>query len=340
MVALFGHHLSRAELARRLPDIAELAGIRHLSETDGTGRGQRVLQVETGGGLRIDLLPDRCCDIGRAWAGGVPFGWIGAMGVPDPASIKDNTSLSGLLTTCGFDHIRQPEDDEGRHYPMHGGMLHMPARLLSAEPVWMGDECVFRIVAEATQMAFDRGVLRLRRHLYLPLGGRSLLLFDRVTVMAGSLPIMAMYHFNFGFPLVSDTSVLTLGRADITAETLGSQGARTRSSGTGEVVARLAGSPDGPAIGITYSSAELPIFQTFRVAVPGIELLSLEPATHERLPRAALRRSGTLTSAQTGETRAFALDLAFMPSSSAPPEAAAGLAAACRLRQVDAAARG
>lgn len=311
MMEIFGTRLSRDSLARLVPDITCVAGIRHFREENGPGAGGRVIRIESGGGLRLDLLPDRCCDIGEAWHNGTPFGWIGPIGTGEPARMGGNSPLSGLMTTCGFDHIRQPEEDEGRRYRKHGSMMHQGAVIRSAEPVWDGDTCLFRVVAEVTEFDFDRGGVRLVRTIEVPLGGRRLMLRDEVTVIAAPLPVMAMYHVNLGYPLAGADSRLTLAGADVTDPCLGTDGVRTRPAGDGKVEACLSQGRDGPRFGLTFDADELPIFQTLRNAGEGINLVCLEPASHERLPRAELRRIGDLAPLPVGTKRTFNLMMSF-----------------------------
>jgi hypothetical protein len=45
--------------------------------------------------------------------------------------------------------------------------------------------------------------------------------------------------------------------------------------------------------------------------VDGINLFCIEPATHDRVPRAELRKRGALSVAEPGSVRAFHLDLGF-----------------------------
>lgn len=280
-----------------------MSGIRQFREENGPGSGQRVIHMESGGGLVVELLPDRTCDIGRVWCDGVPFGWIGPIGTGAVPALGANTPLSGLMTTCGFDHIRQPVTDEGRAYPQHGSMMHQPATVVAAGPVDGG----LRVVAEATQFNLDRGAVRLRRTIDVPLGGRGFALVDEVTVIAGALPLMAMYHVNLGLPFAD--GVLTLNGADVTAACFGADGVRTRPVGQGTAVATLAAGASRFTLG--FDADALPVFQTFRVATPGIDLACIEPASHDRLSRESLRAAGALEPAVAGTTRRFALDFGF-----------------------------
>lgn len=67
MVMLFGQSFTKQELGRVFPDLLHVAGFKKLTMDDGAGRGTRLQQIDSGGGLRVDLLPDRCCDIGQVW---------------------------------------------------------------------------------------------------------------------------------------------------------------------------------------------------------------------------------------------------------------------------------
>src|SRR5436309_13994394 len=61
---------NRRELLRRVGNIAQLAEIRPYQLTDGSSRGVAAVDVDTGGGFRFTVLPDRGLDISRAsWRG-------------------------------------------------------------------------------------------------------------------------------------------------------------------------------------------------------------------------------------------------------------------------------
>ena len=76
---------------------------------------------------------------------------------------------------------------------------------------------------------------------------------------------------------------------------------------------RLAGGkgPQAPAFTVKYDGDELPYLQTLRNTADGINLFCIEPATHDRVPRAELRKRGALSVAEPGSVRAFHLDLGF-----------------------------
>ncbi|MGR3803721.1 DUF4432 family protein [Marinibacterium profundimaris] len=313
MTRLFGRDWTRAELERLIPDPDRLFGIEHLEVTDGPARGSRILRIEAGAGLRVDVLPDRLCDLGAVWCGDVPFHWTGPMSAIDRTRAVGNTALYGLMQTCGFDHIRAPETVDGQAYPQHGNMLSMPATVMSARAIWDGDTCLYRIEAECAQFDLGRGALKLRRCIDIPLGGREIRVSDRVSVASGSVPVMAMYHVNLGFPFAVDGTRLSLSGQDITGTALDADGITTRPSGPGQCQARLV-STLGPSLELGYDGGGLPIFQVLRNHAAGVGLICLEPATHERQSRASLQAQGALPPSEVGETLRFGVRITFDPT--------------------------
>lgn len=312
MVMLFGQSFTKQELGRVFPDLMHVAGFKKLTVDDGSGRGTRLIQIDSGGGLRVDLLPDRCCDIGQVWCDNIPFGWISPMGTPAPYAIRENNALSGLMATCGFDHVRQPEIDEERSFPLHGNMMHMPSKIIATDTVWNGDECLFRVKAEVTQFDLNHGAIRLQRHIYVPLGGRSLVVSDRVTVLSGDLPLMAMYHINLGFPVVTPMSTVSLNGEDISGDCLAENKIKTRPSGAAVSKVELAAAADGGArFRLKYDGRKLPFLQTLRNAHEGINVFCIEPATHDRLTRKELRATGALAPTPRSGSHMFHLEMVF-----------------------------
>ena len=310
MITLFGESRARAEWDALWGDLSAVTSIREFREVNGAHDGQRVLRVETGGGLSVELLPDRLCDIGQVWLAGRPLGWTGPLGANDLARARGNQTLYGLMTTCGFDHIRKPETAMGHAYPQHGSMMLQPARIRRA--ALCDADRVIRIEAEAVLFNLETGGMRLSRVIELPVGGTSIALHDRVEVLAHAQPVMAMYHCNFGPPLAGPDARLEQGGEDITAESLGVADVTTRpvaqSDGRAQVVLNA---PDGPRVTFSYDATALPVLQTLRNPTPGINLTCIEPASHARLSRADLEARGLLEPLPAGDSRAFDLTLTF-----------------------------
>jgi hypothetical protein len=147
MPTIYGQKLSRREFERRVGATRQIAGVSLVTLDDGAERGVRAVEFRTGAGLDFSVLVDRSMDIGRFDYRGVPFAWQSDTGFRNPAYMDPMgdggngfmRGFSGLLCTCGFDHVRQPDKGAADHfdlplrseiaYPMHGRGAFQPARL-------------------------------------------------------------------------------------------------------------------------------------------------------------------------------------------------------------------
>ena len=131
---MFGLPTTRAALRPLAGDLRQLASIRRITLDDGPERGVRALAFSSGGGLDFWTLSDRSLDIGPLWFRGTPVAWQGPAGFVGPALLDAQCDggrgiercFSGLLVTCGLDHIRKPPG-----MTLHGGLPLTPARVTS-----------------------------------------------------------------------------------------------------------------------------------------------------------------------------------------------------------------
>lgn len=75
MPTLHGQSLTRTELMSRVGDLGQIGGLRRSRLLEGVSDGVEVIELETGAGLRFDMLPSRGLDIGQASWGGRPLAW-------------------------------------------------------------------------------------------------------------------------------------------------------------------------------------------------------------------------------------------------------------------------
>jgi len=223
MPVLFGEKLTRREFERRVGAARQVAGVEAVAFDDGPERGVRVLEFRTGGGLDFSVLVDRSMDIGRFDWRGTPFAWQSGTGFRNPAYLdlegEGGTGFmrgfSGLLCTCGVDHIRQPDRGPADHfdlplrkeiaYPMHGRAAFQPARLTGYGETWDGDECTLwceGVVVQAHSMGEH---LTLTRRIEAEIGGREMRIVDTVANRGfARTPHMMLYHINMGWPLLDE----------------------------------------------------------------------------------------------------------------------------------------
>lgn len=221
MTTLYGETHSRASLAERSGSLAQFGGVRLATLEDGPGRGVRVLDFNTGSGLRFTVNVDRAMDIGEFSHNGRAIGWHSATGTRHPAfndqqednGLGWNRSFSGFLATCGLDHILGPEDVSGNTYGqkrqsrirqgLHGRIANTPARLSGYGEIWNGNTCCLWAEGVVTQATLFGEVLTLHRRIEANLGDNVVRLFDKVTNGGfARTPHMLLYHVNLGYPLI------------------------------------------------------------------------------------------------------------------------------------------
>ena len=76
MATLFGKRYTRTELLQYVGDISQVGRVHLKVQDNGTERGVRVADFDTGSGFRFTILLDRGMDIGAADWGGRPLAWL------------------------------------------------------------------------------------------------------------------------------------------------------------------------------------------------------------------------------------------------------------------------
>ena len=215
MVTLFNRDWSKAELLRRVGHMDQLAGIRLLEVGDGKARGCRMLDVWTGTGLRFQVNADRALDISSCDFKGIPISWRSPTGDVHPAYYEPQgvgwlrSFPGGLLTTCGLDQFGLPSQDGGVEFGLHGRISNTPSVQVNYRTYWDGDDYKLEINAETRQASLFGENLVLRRRISTTLGSNCIRIEDIITNEGfDPAPHMLLYHFNLGFPLVSENTRL------------------------------------------------------------------------------------------------------------------------------------
>ena len=170
--------------------------------------------------------------------------------------------------------------------------------------------------------------LRLQRRIELPVGGQSVRLRDTVrNVGHTDSTHMMLYHFNLGFPLVAEGTMLDLGndtcvwsdrdhylRAVFGPPQVGVQNSLAVFQHQGDVAAISLASPVlGRRLRMTYPTATLPYCQVFRMAGQGAYGACIEPCTTGARTRQDARAQGEMIILGPGDQRAYDISLDFLP---------------------------
>ncbi|MDV6330388.1 aldose 1-epimerase family protein [Asticcacaulis sp. 201] len=225
MAELFKRTYTRRDLAAHTGQLSQFAGVRLMTLGDGVERGVRLLEFRTGSGLRFTVLIDRAMDIADCEHNGRAVGWHSPSGFRHPGLHEYEgegglgwfRSFSGLMVTCGLDHILFMDEDDADHYvygprksvksSLHGRVGTIPARLTGYGERWEGDVCTLwaeGVVQQSTVFGED---LHLIRRIEATVGSDEIRLHDRV-VNHGfyRTPHMYCYHINVGHPVLAEGS--------------------------------------------------------------------------------------------------------------------------------------
>lgn len=203
-----------------LPSLDAFAGAREYDLLDGAGNKVRAVHMYTGSGLDFWVYPGRGMDIGEAFYHGAPISFVTKNGVKNPACLQEEeferNFFAGLVTTCGLDNAGGACEVQDRRYPTHGRLNLTPAESYSVNKFWK-EECYFIECCGQIRLSalFGENVV-LRRKIRIQAGKSKIYLEDEIVnegyVKAG---YMLLYHCNFGFPIVSDDSLVVTNHEKI-----------------------------------------------------------------------------------------------------------------------------
>ncbi len=373
MVKLYGRSLSRNEVAERSGALSQFAGVRLMTLGDGVERGMRLLEFRTGSGLRFTVLVDRALDIAELDHKGRAIGWHSPAGFRHPAlheyegeaGLAFTRSFSGLLVTCGLDHILGPGEVPADNYgypgratmkhSLHGRVGFIPARLTGYGETWDGDRCVLwaeGLVQQSTVFGED---LHLHRRIEADVGGDEVRVLDRV-VNHGfrRTPHMFFYHVNVGFPLLDEGARYLAPIADVVWAAHAGDRYRAQEVGYRLVPPprhnfveqvwqhELSAGADGAApvavlndrLGLGFELVtrkdQLPCLYQWQNYQAGEYALGIEPSTHHVLGDLAARERGEMIWLEHGEERRYDAVFRVLDGTAAMAEAEARIRAIAR----------
>ena len=212
---LYGKELTKRELLQYVGDVSQIADAREGVMTAGKSDGVRTIDVKTGSGLEFTVLPTRGMDISWASYQGKALSFVSKAGVGHPAYFEKDgfgflrNFFCGLLTTCGLTYFGAPCVDNGEELGLHGRISNIPAKDVCVEKFWDGDDYIIRIRGQVVESSMFHENLVLNRTIETKMGSRSVKITDHIENMGfDEQPFMLLYHCNFGYPIVSENTVL------------------------------------------------------------------------------------------------------------------------------------
>ncbi len=344
MTLLHGSRLNRANLMRHVGRLEQVFGVRLVTLGDGIGRGVRVLEFDSGSGLRFDVVVDRCFDVGPCTFKGSSLSWLSSTEVVGPWYSEPlglgwfRTWGGGMVVTCGLDHTLLGGVDSAEQfhqdvvpdieYGLMGRIGTLPARLVGYGEEWQDDECVLWAEGVVRQAAVFAEAIELHRRIEVTVGGSALRISDRV-VNVGFDPTthMLLYHVNVGYPVLDQGARLLIPAAPgVPTGDYGPQDYRVMSAPQPHCKEQcyehtVSAEPDGTApvalvndtlgLGVyqLYDRRAMPFHTVWRMMGEGTYAVALEPTTNRDAGRFDAKERGELQWLQPGEERSYRLEV-------------------------------
>ncbi len=324
MAKLNNREYTRQQLLRYAGNLSSVAGVTPIEYTQGKSRGVRAFEVRTGGGLEFTVTQDKCMDIHTLRYRGVTLSQQSKNSLTAPEygqPIKGDFSSSvsgGMLFTSGLRNSG-PDcvDTDGSYHPTHGRIGATPAENVCAEARWEGDEYVIEISGSMRESALFGHNLLLTRRISTKLGSNELHIHDTIDNLS-PLPeeFCILYHFNYGFPFLSEDLRLTFPENRLVPRT---PQAAAGADEAEKIIAPeddffehvffredMAADDDGwctvlaenPVLGIgsyiSYEKKNLPLLMEWKSMLSGDYSLGIEPANMYIMGRKEERENGTL----------------------------------------------
>lgn len=224
MAKIFGKEMKKSEILKKVGDIEQLAHILSLELREGDASGVRALDVRNGSGLRFLVVADRGLDITTAEFCGIPLAIRFHPGEMRPNFHEDlpfafvKSWAGGLVTTCGLTQVGDPGKDGIENLVQHGDFTHISAKNVQYEGKWEGDEYRLQIRGRITEGALFYPGIELRRKITTYMGSNKFIIEDEAeNISYRAAPFMLIYHCNFGFPLLDETSEVIINSNSVIA---------------------------------------------------------------------------------------------------------------------------
>ncbi|MDT1060857.1 aldose 1-epimerase family protein [Paracoccus sp. CPCC 101403] len=359
MVELYGKTLTRHEIEAASGGLSHAAGVRLMVLENGIERGNRMLEFRSGSGLRFTVLVDRAMDIADCEHNGRAIGWHSPAGFRHP-SLSDYEgegglgwmrSFSGLMVTCGLDHIlfmnEVPTDSyvygprKTASHSLHGRAGTIPAHLTGYGERWDGDRCFLWAEGVVTQSAVFGEHLELHRRIEIEVGSDEISLSDRV-VNRGfyRTPHMYCYHINVGHPVLEEGARYLAPIAETVwaahADSYDRQGVGYRrlpapqmnfheqvwqhelvADDSGEVPVALVNDRLGLGFMVVTRKDQFPCQYEWQNLQAGQYALGIEPSTNHVLGNLSARERDEMIWLQHGEERAYDSRFVILPDAAA-----------------------
>ncbi|MBN1298593.1 MAG: aldose 1-epimerase family protein [Actinobacteria bacterium] len=343
---LYGKNISKQELLKRVGDISQVGGISLNEMIDGPARGIRVADIKNGCGIDARVLIDRGMDISDFRFNSVPIAWKSSVRETSPAYYDKEglewlrTFYGGLLVTCGLSYAGAPSRDNGEELGLHGRIANISAANICVNNRWESNNYVLSLKGTVRESRIFFENLELTREIKVPMDEPKIYIHDSIENLSPrTLPLMIIYHMNFGFPLLDSSSYLfgaekepepisEEAKKHVTDFKIFSEPVKDFSEhvfchdipadneGYSNIALINEDFDAGRGIGIwlKYSKSSLPYLNQWKQTGFSEYVCGLEPANCRTYGRELVRQKGELEFIEPGQIKDFKVELAVLRS--------------------------
>ncbi len=305
-------------------NVMQLYSVKEARLAGGKADGMRVLLVKNAKGLEFTVSLDRCADISELSLKGDNFAFIGPCGYVAP-TYYDNLGTNflksftaGFMTTCGLRNVGNPCVDDNEELPLHGTVSHIPAE----KYCWYVENNEIHIKATIRDAYLFSKKLLLEREYICPINENVIYLKDVIkNIGFEDSPLQMLYHCNMGYPLLSESAILTIPSNNVIARNEHSetgidkwQVCEKPQNGYVEMCYYHEFENETPTVSLynndikkgvemTFDTKELPFFTQWKMMGEGEYVMGLEPGNCNPDGRDKMRESGKLEILKSGETK-------------------------------------
>lgn len=297
--------IKREDIMRRTGHMSQVAEIREIAYCEGRAKGMGAYQVKNGP-LQFTVMKDKCLDLAELSYRGVQMSFLTKPGLQGRNHYDTNgdeaqrSIMGGMLFTCGLENVCAPCEIDGKEYPMHGRIRTTPAEHAGAETYWEGDTYQMRIHGTMREAELFGENLVLRREITTEWPEKEIRIHDIIENQGfREEPMMILYHFNMGYPLLDEGAKIVLPTCKVTprdeaaaphTEQYGVMEApvdeepecvflhELAADEDGNTFAALINEKLGLGIRLSFSKKNLPYFMQWKALASGDYVIGLEPA--------------------------------------------------------------
>lgn len=201
----------------------QLIGAEPMRLSEGKADGVRAIRLYNSTGMEAVVLPDRGMDIASLKLCGYNVGFLSKTGITGSQYFTEDGSKGflrsfyvGFLTTCGLSYMGAAHKDGEQELGLHGLFSNIPATNCFCSECWKDGRLAAVAKGTVCQAQVFQENIALIRTIELDGEKNILQITDHIENRAfNTTPFMLLYHMNYGYPLLSETTQICLPTSKI-----------------------------------------------------------------------------------------------------------------------------